>query len=315
MAGRPFTRTEALAEGIDAVAVRTLVRRGQIRRVVQGVYVDSGVPDSLELRAEALARVLPDDSVICRQPAAWLYGVDVTALSDRNELPRLEFVRPSKSRAVRATKTNGHSQTLLDGDVVEVAGLRVTSPAATAVHLARHLRRPFALSPVVAAADDRCRLPACRAAGRGAGLPRRPGLPTFDPGRPQTCVGVRLRSMAQRSRVDSTRRANGRPGSRRMDGLCCRSDVARFGVRIRRWSTPSAICSRFSRGSRGGGDQKRPMTAYLSMSPTTKNMLPRMAIMSATTQPGSISGRTAMLLKLAERSFIRHGVLSPRDTR
>jgi hypothetical protein len=67
MAGRPFTRTEALAEGIEAAAVRTMVRRGRIRRVVQGVYVDSAVPDSLELRAEALAKVLPDDSVICRQ--------------------------------------------------------------------------------------------------------------------------------------------------------------------------------------------------------------------------------------------------------
>lgn len=152
MSGRPFTRAEALAEGIDAVAVRTLVRRGQIRRIVQGVYVDSVVPDSLELRAEALAKVLPGDSVICRQTAAWLYGVDVAALSGRYELPRLEFVRPSKSRAIRATETNGHSQTLLNGDVVEVAGLRVTSPAATAVHLARHLRRPFALSALDAMA-------------------------------------------------------------------------------------------------------------------------------------------------------------------
>lgn len=96
MAGRPFTRAEALAGGIDQAAVRSLVRRGQVRRIVQGVYVDSAVPDSLELRAEALAKVLLDDSVICRQTAAWLYG-----------------------------------------DVVDVAGLRVTSPTATAVHLAR----------------------------------------------------------------------------------------------------------------------------------------------------------------------------------
>ncbi len=51
------------------------------------------------------------------------------------------------------------------------------------------------------------------------------------------------------------------------------------------------------------------------MSPTTKNMLPRMAIMSATMVLGSISGRTEMLLKLAERSLSRHGVLSPRETR
>ena len=59
---------------------------------------------------------------------------------------------------------------------------------------------------------------------------------------------------------------------------------------------------------------KGPMS-YLSMSPTTKNMLPRMAIMSATMVLGSNSGRTEMLLKLAERSFRRQGVLSPRETR
>ena len=54
---------------------------------------------------------------------------------------------------------------------------------------------------------------------------------------------------------------------------------------------------------------------YLSMSPTTKNMLPRMATMSATTWLVRIWGSTAMLLKDAERSFMRQGVLSPRDTR
>ena len=54
---------------------------------------------------------------------------------------------------------------------------------------------------------------------------------------------------------------------------------------------------------------------YLSMSPTTKNMLPRMAIMSGIIVPGSSAGRAEMLLKLAERSLSRHGVLSPRETR
>ena len=37
--------------------------------------------------------------------------------------------------------------------------------------------------------------------------------------------------------------------------------------------------------------------------------------MSATRQPSSTSGSTAMLLNDALRSFIRHGVFSPRETR
>src|SRR5665811_842803 len=59
----------------------------------------------------------------------------------------------------------------------------------------------------------------------------------------------------------------------------------------------------------------RTAERYLSMSPTTKNIEPKMATMSATTQPVSTSGSTAMLLNDALRSFIRHGVFSPRETR
>ena len=51
------------------------------------------------------------------------------------------------------------------------------------------------------------------------------------------------------------------------------------------------------------------------MSPTTKNIEPRIATRSATTVPLTISGSTATLLNDAVRSFSRHGVFSPRETR
>ncbi len=54
---------------------------------------------------------------------------------------------------------------------------------------------------------------------------------------------------------------------------------------------------------------------YLSTSPTTKNIEPRIATRSATTVPPTISGSTATLLNDAVRSLSRHGVFSPRDTR
>jgi hypothetical protein len=54
---------------------------------------------------------------------------------------------------------------------------------------------------------------------------------------------------------------------------------------------------------------------YLSTSPTTKNIDPRMDTMSATSWPGSISPKTCTLLKDAERSLRRYGVFSPRDTK
>jgi hypothetical protein len=55
--------------------------------------------------------------------------------------------------------------------------------------------------------------------------------------------------------------------------------------------------------------------SYLSMSPTTKNIEPRIATRSATTVPDTISGSTATLLNDAVRSLSRHGVFSPRETR
>lgn len=52
-------------------------------------------------------------------------------------------------------------------------------------------------------------------------------------------------------------------------------------------------------------------TAYLSMSPTTKNSDPRIATMSATSVPGSSSTSAWMLLNEAERSFSRYGSSRP----
>ena len=54
---------------------------------------------------------------------------------------------------------------------------------------------------------------------------------------------------------------------------------------------------------------------YLSTSPTTKNIEPSTATMSATRQPGSTCASTCTLLNDAERSLSRHGVFSPRETR
>lgn len=144
--GRPFTRLDSLANGWTDAEVRKSVASGSIRRVLRGVYVDALVPDSLELRAAAVCLVTKPDAIICRQTAAWLYGIDTLALRDHAELPSVDSVRPPKHRASRLRNTSSHSQTLLEDDIVEHFGLRVTSPLATAIHLARHLVRPFALS-------------------------------------------------------------------------------------------------------------------------------------------------------------------------
>ncbi|TDD61154.1 hypothetical protein E1263_08175 [Kribbella antibiotica] len=103
-----------------------LLGRGEIRQLLKGVYVDVRVPDSLELRAEALGLVLPSEAVVHGDAAAWLHGIDSTALGPEPTI---------------------HPQwTFDDRPAVDVCGLRVISPAATAIELAQRLPRPFALS-------------------------------------------------------------------------------------------------------------------------------------------------------------------------
>ncbi|MEU4292350.1 hypothetical protein AB0E63_29340 [Kribbella sp. NPDC026596] len=106
-----------------------LLARGEIRQFLKGVYVDVRVPDSPRLRADALRLVVPSDAVVCGRAAAWLHGIDTTALGPE-ELMQAQWTRQ------------------VTDDVVEVDGIRVTRPAATALALAMQLPRPFALSAV-----------------------------------------------------------------------------------------------------------------------------------------------------------------------
>jgi hypothetical protein len=108
--------------------LRWLLGAGEIRQVVKGVYVDVRVPDSRELRAEAIGLVLPEGSVACGLTAAWIHGIETTALQASAEID-VQWTREAT-------------------DVVEVAGVLVTSPIATTVELAMQLPRPFALSAV-----------------------------------------------------------------------------------------------------------------------------------------------------------------------
>lgn len=173
--GRPFTRLESHANGWTDNELRKQVAGGAIRRLLRGVYVDASAPDTLELRASAVCLATKPDAIICRQTAAWLYGIDTFALRDHIELPSVDSVRPPKHRSSRLRSTSSHSQTLFKADVVDHLGLRVTSPLATAIHLARHLRRPFALSALDAMLHaGLCTLPELAAAVRR--YPHHPGI-------------------------------------------------------------------------------------------------------------------------------------------
>ncbi|HEY3514071.1 hypothetical protein [Kribbella sp. NPDC051137] len=107
--------------------LKWLLARGEIRELISGVYVDTRVPDTPELRADALRLVVPPDATVCGQAAAWLHGIETTALGQ-------ELFRPQ--------------WTFTDRPCTEVLGLKVTTREASAVELAKLLPRPFALSAI-----------------------------------------------------------------------------------------------------------------------------------------------------------------------
>jgi hypothetical protein len=120
--GLPFTAHQVGRK------LQWLLGSGDIRPVLKGVYADVRVPDSVELRAAAVGLLIPPDAIACGRAAAWVHGIETTALG------------PSEQVNVQWTREAD--------DVVDIAGVRVTSPIATTVELAMQLPRPFALSAV-----------------------------------------------------------------------------------------------------------------------------------------------------------------------
>lgn len=138
MDGRCFLRADAIRYSLSDARLAALVRSGAVRRVLQGVYVDSRRPDDLNLRVEALALVCPPGGAVARRTAAWLRGVDARGPDEWATPPVVECIVPRGATPMRRPGVRCYEAPLGD-DVEEFAGLRVTTTARTAVDLLRWL--------------------------------------------------------------------------------------------------------------------------------------------------------------------------------
>ncbi len=103
--------------------------------------------DSVELRARALRLVVPEDCVICDRHAGWLHGADmVLAPNEHLELRPVSVFRPSGLGRLRNGLTDSGERNLRSEDVMELHGLRVTTPLRTAWDLGRQRSRETALA-------------------------------------------------------------------------------------------------------------------------------------------------------------------------
>ncbi len=142
----PLTRAQVCALGVTKWQLHQLVCAGLVRRVLTDVYVSADEPDTLELRARAAALVLRAYAVMVDRTAAWLWGVDTLNPWEVASVPPLEvYVLRGRTR-VRRTDVLGGERDLWPSDIVEIEGVRVTTPLRTALDLACRLPRYQALA-------------------------------------------------------------------------------------------------------------------------------------------------------------------------
>ena len=121
-------------------ARRLGVTRGQIRadgiELSRGLYLSSAVDPGLTVRCHAWAKVLPADAAFGFRTAAVLLGVSETESTTVHAVMRPRRVLPQRPGLTV------HVRRLQDEDVVQHAGLRVTSGAQTVLDLAALLPAP-----------------------------------------------------------------------------------------------------------------------------------------------------------------------------
>ena len=88
----PFTRSDARDAGLSPAQIADLVRCRTIRRVLRNVYVACDVPDTVEVRAAAVALAVVPGAVFVDRTAAWLHGVDVFDYRELEVLAPVECV-------------------------------------------------------------------------------------------------------------------------------------------------------------------------------------------------------------------------------
>lgn len=153
-----FTRQE-LAAGVN---------NGLLVRRTRGVYVRADLPDTVDLRAAIVGSVVSPHHVVTDRTAAWLHGIDMLTMSEHDVLPPIETCALRGRNPTHRPEADGRSRDLAPSDVVDVAGIQVTSPQRTALDLGCNLRRREAFAAMTCLA----RLHGFSAADLGRELPR-----------------------------------------------------------------------------------------------------------------------------------------------
>lgn len=141
---RPFTSVEARTAGVPEKTLARLQRDGYLRRLLRGVYVAAQAVDSLPLRSQALALVVPEHAAVVDWTAVWLY-TGLLPPGQHLEVPPVSLFRQAGHHRLRNTLCASGERTLLREDLTEFGGLSVTTPLRTALDVGRLAYRDHAI--------------------------------------------------------------------------------------------------------------------------------------------------------------------------
>jgi hypothetical protein len=144
--GLPFLSKDASDHFSSYEAFKDAIRLGALRWVAHKIAVDANMPDSRELRAQAARLVMPEHAIACDDYAAFIFGADTYAPGQRWEhrptylVPHARYVSRPGYAIVR------QSTGIPDHDVIDIEGVRLTTPVRTASDILRRHYRPYALA-------------------------------------------------------------------------------------------------------------------------------------------------------------------------
>lgn len=126
------------ATGASWREAHALARSPEYLHVLRSVLLHRSVVEDPRARARAAALVLPDRGAVCGETAAWLHGVDARPPGRHLHPPELQCIVPAGMVRRRRPGLACRVGILPAADVVMVHGVPVTSPARTALDLARY---------------------------------------------------------------------------------------------------------------------------------------------------------------------------------
>jgi hypothetical protein len=98
-------------------------------------------PETTEMRAQAVAKVVRPHHVVTDRTAAWLHGIDVHVNAERDGVPPIETCALRGHEPTAIAGIDARTRDLHPDDVMTVHGVRVTTPLRTALDLGCCLRR------------------------------------------------------------------------------------------------------------------------------------------------------------------------------